>query len=163
MSDNSEKPYEIVDGTIFPKIKEYPKELGNSWIQVTKFNNESAMYGVISLYMDDVYPKGTTIFSSFIRNKYPDAYISFQPTGNVDRVYTSPDLRKQGILAALGGYGRNLIFYPYGKMVLDHSKSSSPAADETHARAIGKALGESDKNIVRSTEHFLKPKKNYDA
>jgi hypothetical protein len=163
MSDTSEKPYEVIDGMIFPKIQEYPKELGDSWIQVTKFNNESAMYGVISLYLDNKHDKGTTIFSSFIRNKHPDAYISFQPTGNVDRVYTSPDLRKKGILAALGGYGRNLIFYPYEKILLDHSRSSSPAADETHARAICKALGINNKDEVRETKHFLKPQILYEV
>lgn len=163
MSDNSEKPYELIDGKVFAKIKQYPKEFGDSWIQVTKFDNESAMYGVISLYFDDLHPKGTVIFSSFIRNKYPDAYISFQPTGYVDRVYTSPNFRKRGILTSLGVYGRNLIFYPYDKIFLDHSRSSSPHADDTHAKAIGKILGVEDKNEVRKTEHFLKPEVLYDA
>lgn len=151
-----------IDGKKFPKINLYPEELKNSWIQITTFYDEHPLKGIISLYIDDEYPKGTIVFSKFIKNKYPDAYISFFHNGHVSRVYTSPKYRKQGILTMLGVIGRTLLWKPYG-VFLDHAIESSPLADKTHARAISQMIGQDDVNITKNTKDYLKPEKLWDG
>lgn len=100
-----------LDNKVFLEFDQYPEELLNSWILVTLFDEKNYLGGVCSLYINNKFPSGTIIFSEFIDNDFPDAYVSWEKNGKFNRIYCSPKYRKSGVVTTLGAVARTLVYF----------------------------------------------------
>ena len=134
------------DGIATPSYSQYPTELGESWVQVTFFEDHPTLGGVIALYKNNRYTTGTIIFSKYILNDYPDMYLTFTKNGNIagtdkntgilaDRMYTNPIYRKRGYWKFVGTLMRSII-YSYNKRILDGTTNRAMAIERAYLKMM---------------------------
>jgi hypothetical protein len=143
----------FIEGEAFLDYAEYPKEFLSSWILFTTFDEKSSHGGICSLYINDMYPKGTIIYSNTVMNETPDAYLTWQKDGQFNRAYTSHRYRRMGIGSSLGPLTRTLLYFKSG-ICTSYPNDPTPIADNMMALALSKTLNEKDRNMVRKNSHW---------
>jgi hypothetical protein len=143
----------FIEDKVFLDYTEYPKEFLSSWILFTTFDEKSSHGGICALYINDMYPKGTIVYSNTIMNETPAAYITWQKDGKFNRAYTSNKYRRMGIASSLGPLTRTLLYLKSG-IFISYPNDPTAIADEVIAKALGKTLNEKDTDIVRKNPHW---------
>lgn len=145
-----------LDNKVFLEFDQYPEELLNSWILVTLFDEKNYLGGVCSLYINNKFPSGTIIFSEFIDNDFPDAYVSWEKNGKFNRIYCSPKYRKSGVVTTLGAVARTLVYFKT-KVYLIISTDVTEIGLKTMKRGISNILQVKDIESIKDTEHWKDP------
>lgn len=142
-----------LDNKVFLEFDKYPEDLLDSWVLVTLFDEKNYLGGICCLYINDKFPPGTIIFSKFIDNDFPDAYVSWEKGGRFNRIYCSPKYRKLGITTTLGALARTLVYFKT-KAYLIIGTDATEIAVETMKSGISKILQYQDKEYVSKTNYW---------
>lgn len=145
-----------IEDKIFVTFNKYPESLKNSWVLITIFDEKNTLGGVCSLYINDKFPTGKIIISKKIYNDYPDAYITFDKDGSFNRIYTSTEYRKSGIMKALGNVLKTIMFAKYG-LYLNTAKTHNEEGHEVMKSGINMALNMERKDNVLDTPYWKNP------
>ena len=157
--------WDTVTGSfVMPFLSKYPSKLLDSWIQITELDTEKdeEVKYVIALYMDNSYPKGTIIFSKFIRNRYPTAYITMHKNGKCNRIYSDPKHRRIGLISNLSPLTRTLMYKKFG-CILTHADYSSPLADKAHSSSFYTAGVNKKFDRIKKKLFIISPKTLWNA
>lgn len=154
MIDNIKTIY--LEDKVFAVFNKYPKELQDSWVLITIFDEKNNLGGVCSLYINDQNPKGSILISNKINNMFPDAYITFDKDGSFNRIYTRPKYRNLGIMKNLGNVLKTII-YKKLNIYITTAKLHNPAGHEVMKSGISLSLGSNDKDDVVKSKYWKEP------
>lgn len=138
--------YPKMDGKVATADFEcFPKELGNSWIFIHKFENHPLYSYLFSLYHNNDFEKGTVVMSPYIYHKYPDIYSVYAKPQKDDihygiRVNVNPKFRGRGWWTWYG-YLTRVIFWGTFGIHVDSTQERNTKIENFYQKATN-AIGQ---------------------